>query len=263
MRKERRHTFAFAGKGGTGKTTLAGLLVRFLSEHNLTPILAVDADTNANFNEVLGLEVEETLGQAREMLKREVSAGMTKDIFIEMKVEQAFIETNFFDLIVMGRPEGPGCYCAANNLLSNCLDRLMGNYPYLVIDNEAGMEHFSRLTTKNIDLLFVVSDPSRRGMLSARRICDLIDELGISVGRKFLMINRYREGLARLISQQIKGLGPESVATLPEDKLIYQYDLEGLPTIELPTESVALQAANKIFAGLMEELALGQTRVAS
>lgn len=263
MRKERRHTFAFAGKGGTGKTTLAGLLVRFLSEHNLTPILAVDADSNANFNEVLGLEVEETLGQAREMLKKEVSAGMTKDIFIEMKVEQALIETNFFDLIVMGRPEGPGCYCAANNLLSNCLDRLMGNYPYLVIDNEAGMEHFSRLTTKNIDLLFVVSDPSRRGMLSARRICDLIDELGVSVGRKFLMINRYREGLTRLISQPIEGLSPESVATIPEDKLIYQYDLEGLPTIELPTESVALQAANKIFARLTDELTLGQTRVAS
>ena len=258
MRKERRHIFAFAGKGGTGKTTLAGLLVRFLKEHNLTPILAVDADSNANFNEVLGLKVEETLGQAREMLKKEVPAGMSKDIFIEMKVEQALIETNFVDLIVMGRPEGPGCYCAANNLLSKCIDRVMGNYPYLVIDNEAGMEHFSRLTTKDIALLFVVSDPSRRGMLSARRICDLIDELGISVGRKFLMINRYREGLTRLISQQIKGLGPESVATIPEDKLIYQYDLEGLPTIELPTESVALRAANKIFARLMEELVLGK-----
>jgi CO dehydrogenase maturation factor len=263
MQKKQAHIFAFAGKGGTGKTTLAGLLVRFLLEHNLTPVLAVDADSNANFNEVLGLKVEGTLGQARELLKKEVSVGMTKDMFMEMKVQQALIETNFFDLIVMGRPEGPGCYCAANNLLSNCLDRLMGNYPYLVIDNEAGMEHFSRLTTKNIDLLFVVSDPSRRGMLSARRICDLIDELGISVGRKFLMINRYREGLTRLISQQIEGLSPESVATIPEDNLIYQYDLEGRPTIELPTESVALQAANKIFARLIDELVLGHTRVAS
>jgi CO dehydrogenase maturation factor len=263
MQKKQAHIFAFAGKGGTGKTTLAGLLVRFLLEHNLTPVLAVDADSNANFNEVLGLKVEGTLGQARELLKKEVSVGMSKDMFMEMKVQQALIETNFFDLIVMGRPEGPGCYCAANNLLSNCLDRLMGNYPYLVIDNEAGMEHFSRLTTKNIDLLFVVSDPSRRGMLSARRICDLIDELGISVGRKFLMINRYREGLTRLISQQIEGLSPESVATIPEDNLIYQYDLEGRPTIELPTESVALQAANKIFARLIDELVLGHTRVAS
>jgi CO dehydrogenase maturation factor len=257
MGKVRTHVFAFAGKGGTGKTTLAGLLVRFLLEHNLTPVLAVDADSNANFNEVLGLKVEGTLGQARELLKKEVSVGMTKDMFMEMKVQQALIETNFCDLIVMGRPEGPGCYCAANNLLSNCLHRLMGNYPYLVIDNEAGMEHFSRLTTKNIDLLFVVSDPSRRGMLSARRICELIDELGISVGRKFLMINRYREGLTRLISQQIEGLRPESVATIPEDNLICQYDLQGRPTIELPTESVALQAANRVFARLTEGLALG------
>jgi CO dehydrogenase maturation factor len=263
MGKVPTYIFAFAGKGGTGKTTLAGLLVRFLLEHNLTPVLAVDADSNSNFNEVLGVKVEGTLGQAREMLKKEVSVGMTKDMFMEMKVQQALIETNFFDLIVMGRPEGPGCYCAANNLLSNCLDRLMGNYPYLVIDNEAGMEHFSRLTTKNIDLLFVVSDPSRRGMLSARRICDLIDELGISVGRKFLMINRYREGLTRLISQQIEGLRPESVATIPEDALIYQYDLEGKPTIELPPESVAFQAANKVFARLIDQLTLVQASVAS
>jgi len=263
MGKKQTHTFAFAGKGGTGKTTLAGLLIRFLVEHNLTPILAVDADSNANFNEVLGLKVEETLGQAREMLKKKASVEMTKDMFIEMKVQQALVETKDFDLIVMGRPEGPGCYCAANNLLINCLDRLMGNYPYLVIDNEAGMEHFSRLTTKDIDLLFVVSDSSRRGMLSARRICDLIDELGISVGRKFLMINRYREGLSRLISQQIEGLGPESVAIIPEDELIYHYDLEGKPTISLPPESVALQAAYKVFASLIGQLPLGQARVAS
>ena len=263
MGRKQTYIFAFAGKGGTGKTTLAGLLVRFLFEHNLTPILAVDADSNANFNEVLGIKVDETLGQAREMLKKEAPVGMTKDMFMEMKVQQALIETKFFDLIVMGRPEGPGCYCAANNLLGNCLDRLMGNYPCLVIDNEAGMEHFSRLTTKNIDLLFVVSDPSRRGMLSARRICDLIDELGINVGRKFLMINRYREGLTRLFSQQIRGLDPESVAIIPEDELIYHYDLEGKPTIDLPPESVALQAANKVFARLIEQLTFEETQKAS
>jgi CO dehydrogenase maturation factor len=264
MEKKRAHIFAFAGKGGSGKTTLAGLLVRFLKEHRMTPILAVDADSNANFNEVLGLEVEDTLGEAREMLKKDVPVGMTKDIFIEMKAEQALVETQDFDLIVMGRPEGPGCYCAANNLLTRCINRLMGNYPYLVIDNEAGMEHFSRLTTKNIDLLFVVTDPSRRGMLSARRICDLVDELGIRVGRRFLMINRYRVGLTRLISQQIEGLGPESVATIPEDPLISQYDLEGNPTIELPSESVALKAANEVFARLLgKEPSRNQARFAS
>lgn len=126
------------------------------------------------------------------------------------------------------------------------------------------MEHFSRLTTKDIDLLFVVSDPSRRGMLSARRICDLMDELGIRVGRKFLMINRYREGLSRLISQQIKGLGPESVATIPEDTIISQYDLEGKPSIELPLESVALKAADEVFTRLLgKEPLRNQTRLAS
>jgi len=227
----------------------------------MTPILAVDADSNANFNEVLGLKVEETLGQAREEMKTSVPVGMTKDIFIEMKVEQALVEAKDFDLIVMGRPEGPGCYCAANNLLSKCIDRLLSNDPYLVIDNEAGIEHFSRLTSKDIDVLLVVSDPSRRGMLSARRICDLVDELGIRVGRKFLVINQYRRGLTRLMSQQIEGLGPESVATIPEDELIYQFDLEGKPTIQLPLESVALQAANELFARLLAEVVDDQARI--
>ncbi|MCG6946804.1 MAG: AAA family ATPase [Deltaproteobacteria bacterium] len=263
MLRQRAYTFALAGKGGTGKTTLAGLLVRFLKEHDMTPILAVDADSNANFNEVLGLTVEGTLGQAREAMKTSVPVGMTKDIFIEMKVEQALVEAEDFDLIVMGRPEGPGCYCAANNLLSKCIDRLLSNYPYLVIDNEAGMEHFSRLTSKDIDVLLVVSDPSRRGMLSARRICDLVDELGIRVGRKFLVINQYRQGLTRLVSQQIEGLGPASVATIPEDELIYQFDLEGKPTIQLPSKSVALQAANEIFARLLDEVVDDQDRITS
>ena len=263
MLRKGTYTFALAGKGGTGKTTLAGLLVRFLQEHDIVPILAVDADSNANFNEVLGLTVEETLGQAREEMKTSVPVGMTKDIFIEMKVEQALVAAKDFDLIVMGRPEGPGCYCAANNLLSKCIDRLLSNYPYLVIDNEAGMEHFSRLTSKDIDVLLVVSDPSRRGMLSARRICDLVDELGIRVGRKFLVINQYRRGLTRLMSQQIAGLGPESVATIPEDELIYQFDLEGKPTIQLPLESVALQAANELFARILAEVMDDQARITS
>jgi CO dehydrogenase maturation factor len=154
MAKKKGYTIAMAGKGGTGKTTLAGLLVRFLKEQDMTPILAVDADANSNLNEVLGLEVEETLGEAREMMKKDVPVGMTKDIFIEMKVEQSLVEANGFDLMVMGRPEGPGCYCAANSLLSKFIERMMDNYPYLVVDNEAGMEHFSRLTTKYIDVGF-------------------------------------------------------------------------------------------------------------
>jgi len=255
MAKKQGYTIALAGKGGTGKTTLAGLLVRFLKEHDMSPILAVDADSNSNLNEVLGLKVEETLGEAREMMKKDVPVGMTKDMWMEMKVEQALVEAKGFDLIVMGRPEGPGCYCAANNLLSAFIERLMNNYPYLVVDNEAGMEHFSRLTTKDIDLLLVVSDSSRRGILSARRIYDLVDELNIRVGRKYLLVNQYRDKLAKLVAKETETFDPNSVSTIPEDDLIYEFDLEGKPTMELPPESVALQAANEIFARLLLEKA--------
>ena len=255
MVKKQGYTIAMAGKGGTGKTTLAGLLVRFLKEHNMIPILAVDADANTNLNEVLGLEVEETLGEAREMMKKDVPVGMTKDIFMEMKVEQTLVESNGFDLMPMGRPEGPGCYCAANNLLSKFIERMMNNYPYLVVDNEAGMEHFSRLTTKDIDLLLIVSDSSRRGILSARRIYDLVDELGIRVGRKYLLVNQYRDKLESLVAKETQIFDPDSVSTIPEDDLIYQFDLEGKPTIELPAESVALQAINEVFSKLLLEKA--------
>ena len=255
MVKKQGYTIAMAGKGGTGKTTLAGLLVRFLKEHNMIPILAVDADANTNLNEVLGLEVEEPLGEAREMMKKDVPVGMTKDIFMEMKVEQTLVESNGFDLMPMGRPEGPGCYCAANNLLSKFIERMMNNYPYLVVDNEAGMEHFSRLTTKDIDLLLIVSDSSRRGILSARRIYDLVDELGIRVGRKYLLVNQYRDKLESLVAKETQIFDPDSVSTIPEDDLIYQFDLEGKPTIELPAESVALQAINEVFRKLLLEKA--------
>jgi CO dehydrogenase maturation factor len=224
MVKKQGYTIAMAGKGGTGKTTLAGLLVRFLKEHEMTPILAVDADANTNLNEVLGLEVEETLGEAREMMKKDVPVGMTKDIFMEMKVEQTLVESNGFDLMPMGRPEG-------------------------------GMEHFSRLTTKDIDLLLIVSDSSRRGILSARRIYDLVDELGIRVGRKYLLVNQYRDKLESLVAKETQIFDPDSVSTIPEDDLIYQFDLEGKPTIELPAESVALQAINEVFRKLLLEKA--------
>ena len=252
MAKKKGYTIAMAGKGGTGKTTLAGFLVRFLKEHEMIPILAVDADANSNLNEVLCLEVEDTLGEAREMMEKAVPVGMTKDMWMEMKVEQALVEANGFDLIVMGRPEGPGCYCAANNLLSQFIERLMRNYPYLVVDNEAGMEHFSRLTTKKIDLLLVVSDSSRRGILSARRIHDLVDELGIRVERKHLLVNQYRDKMGSLVDKETEIFGPESVSTIPEDDLIYQFDLEGRPTSELPPESMALRAANAIFSRLLD-----------
>jgi CO dehydrogenase maturation factor len=243
MATKHAYTIALAGKGGTGKTTVGGLLVRFLKEHGMTPILAVDADANANLNEVLGLAIHDTLGEAREMMKTDVPAGMTKDLFMEMKVQQALVEAEGFDLIVMGRPEGPGCYCAANSLLSKFIERLVKNYAYLVIDNEAGMEHLSRLTTRDVDLLLVVSDPSR--------LYDLVDELGIRVGRRFLLVNQYRDGSPVLAKEAMESFGPDSVAMIPEDEFIHQFDLEGKPTMTLPRESKALQAANTVFSKLL------------
>ena len=191
-------SIALAGKGGTGKTTLAGLLVKYLLHHHKQPVLAVDADSNSNLNEVLGIAVCDTLGNAREEMKKgQVPPGMTKDVFMSMKLEQAVAESEGFDLISMGRPEGSGCYCAANSLLTGFLEKLVGNYPYIVMDNEAGMEHVSRLTTKNVDVLLLVSDPSRRGLQAALRIDALARELNIGVGKSRLVINQAKEPPSR------------------------------------------------------------------
>jgi CO dehydrogenase maturation factor len=247
------YTIGLAGKGGTGKTTVAGLLIKYLVEKGKVPVLAVDADANSNLNEVLGLEVEETLGNAREEMKKGVATGMTKDVFMEMKLEQAVVEAKGFDLIVMGRPEGAGCYCAANTLLTNYLDRLINNYAYVVMDNEAGMEHISRLTTNNVNLLLVVSDSSRRGIQAASRIYELTRELGLKIDQKCLIVNQAKDGQEEEIRKRAKEFGLEVSGIMPEDPLVRQYDLEGKPTTELNTESRALKAAFALFDTLLAE----------
>ncbi len=241
------YSIALAGKGGTGKTTMAGLLVRYLVETGKTPVLAVDADANANLNEVLGLEVMETLGEAREEMKRGVATGLTKDVFIQMKLGQAVVEAKGFDLIVMGRPEGPGCYCAANTLLTTYLDRLIDNYAYVVLDNEAGMEHLSRLTTNNIDLLLVVSDPTRRGIQAAARILDLASELKLNIKQQKVLVNQVKEYQVGGIEAMFAREGLDLLGLVPEDDQIVEFDLDGRPTIELGRNSVALAAAFHIF----------------
>jgi len=241
-------SIALAGKGGTGKTTVAGMLIKYLVKHDKTPVLAVDADSNANLNEVLGLEVSGTLSQAREDMKKgNVPSGMTKDVFMSMKFEQAVIEDTGYDLVVMGQPEGPGCYCAANTLLTGFLDRLTKNYPYIVMDNEAGMEHISRLTTQNIDLLLIVSDTSRRGLQAALRIDDLSKELNVGVGRSCLILNQVKEAPAPAVIEMLENAGLELAGTLPEDQTVYEFDLVGRPTIELPEDNAAIQSAFDIF----------------
>ncbi|CAB5095204.1 CO dehydrogenase accessory protein CooC (nickel insertion) [Olavius algarvensis associated proteobacterium Delta 3] len=241
-------SIALAGKGGTGKTTLAGLLIKYLVKTGKTPVLAVDADCNANLNEVLGLEVSDTLGHAREEMKKgQVPSGMTKDVFMEMRLEEAIGETEHFDLVVMGQPEGAGCYCAANTLLTNFLERLTGNYNYLVVDNEAGMEHISRLTTHDVDVLLIVSDTSRRGLQAAVRIHQLAKELKIGVGKSFLIINQTRQEPSKSMLDIIGNNGLELIGTVPEDEAVYEYDMNGRPTIELPENSASVRAAFDIF----------------
>lgn len=245
------YSIGLAGKGGTGKTTIAGLLVKYLIEKNKTPVLAVDADSNANFNEVLGLKVEDTLGDAREEMKKGVATGMTKDVFMEMKLEQAVVEAEDHDLIVMGRPEGSGCYCAANTLLTQYLGRLIDNYKSVVIDNEAGMEHISRLTTNNIDILLIVSDASRRGILSAARISELTDELGVRIGKKLFIINQVREEKRDDLIKVAEEFGLNVAGIIPEDKNVRDFDLKGIPTIKLENESKSIKAAYDIFDNIL------------
>jgi CO dehydrogenase maturation factor len=240
-------TIAVSGKGGTGKTTLAGMAIRYLIEQGKGPVLAVDADANSNLNEVLGVDVRSTIGDAREIMKKDVPTGMTKDVWFEYKVQEALTENKGFDLIVMGRPEGPGCYCAANTLARKCLDLLTGNYRYIVIDNEAGMEHFSRLTTRDVDLLFILSDSSRRGILTAARIRDLIHQLDLRIHQEVLVINRINGELDPEIAEELKRQKLPLAGIIPSDEEVYQYDLEGKPTSHLTSESKAVQAARHIF----------------
>ena len=245
---------AVAGKGGVGKTTMAGLLVRYLVEKGKTPVLAVDADSNANLNEVLGLEVETTLGDAREEMKS-ISAqnpNMTKDMLIEMRVNQSLVETEGYDLIAMGRPEGAGCYCAANNLLTSSMDALSKNYKYLVIDNEAGMEHISRVTTAHMDLLLAISDPSRRSLTAAKRVIDLSKDMKVLTGPSYLVLSMVRGEPSPEPLKTVEEMGFQLAGWLPDDQELADWDLSGKPISQLPTDNAVVKAANGIFDRVTE-----------
>jgi CO dehydrogenase maturation factor len=247
------YAIALAGKGGTGKTTIAGFLIKYLVQKRRTPILAVDADSNANLNEVLGIPIKATLGTAREEMKEGVvKQGMTKQMYMEIKLAEAIVEGKGFDLIAMGRPEGAGCYCAANNLLSMYLEKLIDNYPYMVMDNEAGMEHISRLTTNNVDLLMVISDPSIRGIEAAGRINALVDELKVRALKRCLIINQARNGLTEPLQEAIAKQGLDLAGTIPKDDLLYDFDMKGSPTMTLPDDNPAVSAAFDIFEKVVE-----------
>jgi len=237
-------TIAIAGKGGTGKTTIAGLAIRLLSEKK-RPILAVDADSNVNLNEVLGVELKETIGAIREEMKilgEKLPGGMSKQQFLEYKIQRSLVEGPLFDLIAMGRPEGPGCYCYANNLLRDILGTLSQNYEYVVIDNQAGMEHLSRRITQNIDDLLIISDPSPRGIRAAGKISRLVKELETRVKEKFLILNRVQSSVPASLKESIAGEGLKLLSIIPEDKTLLEMDQQGKSIWEILANSPAYKA---------------------
>jgi CO dehydrogenase maturation factor len=244
---------AVAGKGGTGKTTLTALLIRYLLEQRPgMSILAVDADANANLNEALGLTVTETIGTILEDTKKPdaVPTGMTKDIFIEYRLSRALVETEHYDLVVMGNPQGPGCYCYPNDLLKKYLENLSKNYDYLLVDNEAGLEHLSRRLLPRADLFLVASDTSARGIRSARRVREIVENVKIEVGKIGLVISRGHGGDAEQLRGEIEQSGLTLFGEIPYDPQVVEYDLTGKAILSLPAGSTAVKAAAGLFSGL-------------
>ncbi len=243
---------AVAGKGGTGKTTLTGMIIRYIVENKLGSVLAVDADTNSNLNEVLGMEVNETIGNTREQMKYEVPPGMPKETFIEYKVQESVNEGEGFDLLVMGTPEGQGCYCAANTLCKKYIDVLLDNYDYIVIDNEAGMEHMSRLLTKDIDYFFMISDPSRRGLLTIKRIKELAETLKLNIKNFIIIVNRVKGEIPQATKDFLEREGITPNIYIEEDEKISELDMAGEPTYKLPDDSVSLIKMNSLLKNFLK-----------
>lgn len=243
-------TIAISGKGGTGKTTLTAFIIHWLSERVSKPILVVDADSNVNLNDLLGVELKETVGRIREEMKSMVDnlpGGMTKQQFLEYKIQSSLVETADFDLLAMGRPEGPGCYCYANNLLRDILKTLSDNYEFIIIDNEAGMEHLSRRTVQDINHLIVLSDPSIRGIKTAGRISRLLKDLKTQVREQYLVLNRVRNSLSEPVKKAIENEGLRLICSIPEDKDLLALDQKGNPIWHSISHSSAYPAVEQLM----------------
>jgi CO dehydrogenase maturation factor len=250
-------TIALTGKGGTGKTTIAALMLRWLVANKKTPVLAVDADSNANFNEVLGVSYNATVGGIRENARAKAGAmgGMAKQQFLEAQINQALVESEGFDLVVMGRPEGPGCYCYANNVLRDVLARISKNYPSIVVDCEAGLEHLSRRTLLEVNWLVAVSDPSIRGLRTARRVGEVLEEMKTRVLHRALIVNQITGTPAELNDSQkqaIKESAFDKVFYLPHDEEIKNMDENGGTVKDISEESGIYRGVSKIMKGLFE-----------
>ena len=244
------HTIAVAGKGGVGKTTTCGMLIDYLCRKGDGPVLVVDADANSNLNEVLGVEAETSLGQIREEMaqaeaKHTIPAGMTKGDFAEMKFSQALIEEDDFDMLIMGRTQGEGCYCYVNSMLKRQMDKYVPHYSYVVMDNEAGLEHVARGTLPHVDTMLLISDCSRRGIQAAGRLAGMVKDMNLNPGRMGLIVNRAPQGrLDEGIRAEIEKQGLTLFGVLPQDEAVYRCDCAGEPSAYLP-DSDPMKAALK------------------
>ncbi len=250
------HTIAVAGKGGVGKTTTCGMMIDYLCKKGNGPLLVVNADANANLNEVLGVEIETTLGDIREdmaqaELKGSVPTGMTKAEYAEFKFNSALAEEDDFDMLVMGRTQGKGCYCYVNGVLKTQVDKYAKNYSYVVMDNEAGLEHVARGTLPHVDTMLLISDCSRRGIQAVARIAEMVKEMELKPGRMGLIVNRAPGGVLEVgVLEEIEKHGLTLFGVLPQDEAIYLCDCKGEPSAKLPDSNPVKTALKGILQSL-------------
>ena len=250
------HIIAVAGKGGVGKTTTCGMLVDYLCKAGKGPLLVVDADANSNLNEVLGVEVETTLGDIREEMAQAekngtVPSSMTKADYAEMKFSSALVEEDDYDMLVMGRTQGKGCYCFVNGVLKTQIDKYVGNYKYMIIDNEAGLEHISRGTLPHVDTMLLISDCSRRGIQAVARIAEMVRDLELKPGNLQLIVNRAPGGeLNPGVLEEIQKHDLPLLGVLPQDELVFQFDCDGKPSSQVPDDSPVKVALHEIMRKL-------------
>jgi CO dehydrogenase maturation factor len=254
-------TIALAGKGGVGKTTIAGMVIKYLVEKRQGAVLAIDADPSANLNMVLGLEMDWTIGDIREDMLAQVKdsltaggasmgslpGGISKREYLDYQVRASLAEGDDFDLIAMGQPEGQGCYCAVNHNLREVVDSIGKNYAYIIIDNEAGMEHLSRRTTRDVDHLLIVSDPSQRGIVAAERIAEFRKELDINIDNSYLILNRVNGTIPDSLQEKIDTLDVPLLGLIPADVELTEFDASGKPLVELGNESPVYQAIENML----------------
>ena len=258
-------TIALAGKGGVGKTTISGMVIKYLIQTQPGAVLAIDADPSSNLNMVLGLDLEWTVGEIREGMLAKVKqslnqggaamgsmpGGISKHEYLSYEIQSSLSEGDRFDLIAMGRGEGPGCYCAVNHNLRDVIDSISKNYRYVVIDNEAGMEHLSRRTTRDVNHLLVVTDPTMRGLVAAERIIDMQKDLDINIEKTYLILNRVIGEPAAPLLEKVHELQATYLGFVPADQSLMEFEFEGKPLVNLGDDSPVYQAIEKMMTTIL------------